>query len=200
MINTAVPQTTLKVARNNSSPGNSVGGVIALVILVAVGLFAIHADAPPRPRGEQETPGRFSVERAMKHVSTISRRPHPLGSAEHSAVRDYILKTLAETGLPAELQKTTAVSQSAGVAASVENIVARLQGSGTGKSVLVVAHYDSVPLSLGASDDGAGVAVLLETARVLKALPQMKGDIAFLFTDGEEIGLLGAQAFIAEHP
>src|SRR5205807_6225859 len=113
---------------------------------------------------------------------------------------DYILKTLADTGLPAELQKTTAVSQSAGVAASVENIVARLQGSGTGKSVLVVAHYDSVPLSLGASDDGAGVAVLLETARVLKALPQMKGDIAFLFTDGEEIGLLGAQAFIAEHP
>ena len=136
----------------------------------------------------------------MLHVAAISKRPHPVGSAEHAAVRDCILRTLAESGLRAEIQKATAVGQTRSWAASTENIVARLQGSGSGKSVLLVAHYDSVPASFGASDDGAGVAALLETARVLKSLPRLKRDIVFLFTDGEELGLLGTQAFVAEHP
>ncbi|HEX7286794.1 MAG TPA: M20/M25/M40 family metallo-hydrolase [Candidatus Angelobacter sp.] len=115
-------------------------------------------------------------------------------------MRDYIVRTLAESGLTADVQRATAVGQTRPVAASTENIVARLPGSGGGKSVLLVAHYDSVPISFGASDDGAGVAVLLETARVLQSLPRLKRDVVFLFTDGEELGLLGAQAFVAEHP
>ena len=78
----------------------------------------------------------------------------------HSAVQDYILRALAEAGVPGSVRKATAVSQTAAIAASTENIIARLPGSGTGKSVLLVAHYDSVPTSLGASDDGAGVAVV----------------------------------------
>lgn len=202
MTNTAASQPTPKASRpaESSSTGRNISDAIMLVILVLIGLFAIYADTPPRPVPEQGSDGRFSAERAMKHVSMISRKPHPVGSAEHSAVRDYIQKTLAETGLPVEVQKAVSVSQNWGVAASVENVVARLQGSGAGKSVLLVAHYDSVPPSFGASDDGAGVATLLETARVLKSLPQPKTDITFLFTDGEEIGLLGAQAFVSEHP
>ncbi len=54
--------------------------------------------------------------------------------------------------------------------------------------------------TLGASDDGSGVATLLETARALQAGPPIKNDVIFLFTDGEEVGLLGAQAFVEQHP
>jgi Zn-dependent M28 family amino/carboxypeptidase len=64
---------------------------------------------------------------------------------------------------------------------------------------LLVAHYDSVPTGSGASDDGAGVAAMLETARALKAGPLPKNDVILLFTDGEERGLLGAQAFADGH-
>lgn len=64
----------------------------------------------------------------------------------------------------------------------------------------MAAHYDTVPNSPGASDDGAGVVTLLETLRALKAGPPLKNDVIFLFTDGEEVGLLGARAFVAEHP
>ncbi len=184
----------------NGSFGRHVSGIIALIILAGLGVCTIFLDRPPQPIGGSQPQVQFSAERALKHVAAISRMPHPVGSAEHSAVRDYILGAVAQTGLNAEIQRATAVSQRQGVAASVENIVARLQGSGTGKSVLLVAHYDSVATSLGASDDGAGVAVLLETAKALKALPQHQRDVIFLFTDGEEIGLLGAEAFVAGSP
>jgi hypothetical protein len=55
-----------------------------------------------------------------------------------------------------------------------------------------------VPSSPGATDDAAGVAVLLEVARLLAAEPPAPHPVRLLFTDGEEIGLLGARAF-AEH-
>jgi hypothetical protein len=55
-----------------------------------------------------------------------------------------------------------------------------------------------VPGSPGASDDGAGVAALCAVARALVARPPVH-DVLLLVTDGEERGLLGAQAFMAQH-
>jgi Zn-dependent M28 family amino/carboxypeptidase len=67
--------------------------------------------------------------------------------------------------------------------------------------VLLVAHYDGVGAGPAASDDGAGSAALLETMRALRARKQpLAHDIMVLFTDGEEAGLLGAAAFVREHP
>ena len=62
------------------------------------------------------------------------------------------------------------------------------------------AHYDSVQVSYGGNDDGAGVSTLLETARVLAAGPRPRNDIVFLFTDAEEACLCGAQAFVDQSP
>jgi len=41
---------------------------------------------------------------------------------------------------------------------------------------------------------------MLETMRALKAGPPLKNDVVFLFTDGEEMGWLGAKAFAEQHP
>jgi hypothetical protein len=65
---------------------------------------------------------------------------------------------------------------------------------------LLTAHLDSVPQSFGASDDGTGVAVLLETARILASDGQLSNTVIFLFTDDEESGGIGATAFLAHHP
>src|SRR6185503_3011005 len=46
----------------------------------------------------------------------------------------------------------------------------------------------------------SGVATILETLRALRAGPQLANDVIALFTDGEEAGLLGAAAFVREHP
>jgi hypothetical protein len=175
-----------------------ISALIALILLVFVGLAAINIDRPPQPSPASIPAGQFSAERALRHVSVIGNAPHPVGTPQHDAVRDYILSVLAEEGIHAEVQRSTAVSQYQAVAGNIENIIARLPGTEGGVPLLLVAHYDSMPTSFGASDDGAGVATLLECARALKSLPQKKREIIFLFTDAEEVGLLGAEAFVAD--
>ncbi|HEX3682841.1 MAG TPA: M20/M25/M40 family metallo-hydrolase [Bryobacteraceae bacterium] len=136
----------------------------------------------------------------MKHVTAISKNPHPIGSSAHEAVRDYIVQTLLQVGLHPEIQNATGVSEKFRSAGSVQNIVVQVPGSSPSKAVLVVGHYDSVPTSFGASDDGTAVAAMLECASALKRAPRLRRDVVFLFTDGEENGLLGAQAFVAHNP
>lgn len=126
-----------------------------------------------------------------------------MGTAEHAAARDYILNQLTTAGLTPEVQRATATNdmETGSIrAGTVENITARLKGTSNTRAILLVSHYDSVPTSFGASDDGSGVGVLLETLRALKSGPVLNNDVIFLFTDGEEVALLGARAFLAEHP
>lgn len=180
---------------------------IALFLLLAsLVLLTIHRLNPPDAVSPLAPPTEFASGRALQHLQSISKNPHPVGSAEHQQVRDYILAQLSSMGLTPELQKATTVQQFPNNlvrGASVENIAARLKGTATGispKALMLVGHYDSRPNAFGASDDGAAVAALLETLRALKARPTLRNDIIFLFTDAEEIGLLGAKAFMAEHP
>jgi hypothetical protein len=145
--------------------------------------------------------GEFSAERALVHLNAFANAPHPLGSAEHDRSRDYLVAQLTALGLTPEIQRTTGVTKLYQAAGTVENIVARWKGSsGANDAVALVAHYDSVPAGPGAGDDGAGVAAIVEAFRALRTGPAPRNDIILLFTDGEEAGLLGASAFMAEHP
>ena len=174
----------------------------ALVLVAILVLVSVYLQSPPAAVPESAPQDVYSAGRAMKHVQVIGRRPHPVGSTEHMAVRDYLLKELTGLGLQPLVQEATAVPRdwSGNVAANVQNIVAKLAGTSGGKAVLLVAHYDSVPTGPGASDNSAGVAAVLESLRALKAGPPLKNDIVALLTDGEEVGLLGADAFVEEHP
>ena len=178
-------------------------GIAAILLMALLAAFAIH-QLRPTPATPSDSPAlEFSSGRALTHIKAIARRPRPLGTAEHSAARDYILNELTTAGLSPEVQRTTATYSLGNGnlrAATVENITARLKGSSNSRATLLMCHYDSVSTSFGASDDGSGAGVLLETLRALKAGPVLRNDVIFLFTDGEEMGLLGARAFIAEHP
>ncbi|MEY2578989.1 MAG: hypothetical protein QOI49_1813 [Verrucomicrobiota bacterium] len=173
---------------------------------IGIGLVAflgIWLQQPPDPAPATAAATAFSAARAMQHVEAIARAPRPIGSANHAAARDYIVRQLRAFGFEPEIQKTTAVNSTAAplfLAGTIENIVARQRGTGDGRAVVLVAHYDSVSTGPGANDDAVAVATLLETARALTAGPQLRNDVLFLFTDGEETGLLGARAFVTEHP
>ena len=161
--------------------------------------------AVPDPVPASAPPTEFSSGRALEHVRAIAREPHPMGSPENAAVRDYLVEELSALGVEPEVQKTTAAHyvfvNGFAEAGTPENVLARLEGTNDGgKAFVLMAHYDSVPTAPGASDDGAGVATMLETVRALKAGPPLKNDVIFLFTDGEERGLLGARAFVDSHP
>ena len=177
-------------------------GLLAFLFLVLCSFIALYRLAPPAAGPADAPAAVFSSGRALKHLEAISRRPHAVGTSEHATVRDYLVQQLGALGLEPEVQKTLAARQTVGGirVATVENIMARLKGRGQGRAVLLVAHYDTVVSSPGAADDGSSVAALLETLRALKTGAPLNNDIIFLFTDAEEIGLLGAQAFTEQHP
>lgn len=174
----------------------------ALVLFsLAVGIYAAVAGAQPPPAGpESAPPDEFSAARAMRYVEKLAARPHPCGTAAHDEVLEEVVGLWKGLGFEPEVQKAVLVDKNRGAAVSVANVLARLKGTEAGKAAMLVAHYDSVPSSPGAADDAAGVAVLLETARALKAGPAPKHDIVFLVTDAEETGLFGARAFVEQHP
>ncbi|HVF57381.1 MAG TPA: M20/M25/M40 family metallo-hydrolase [Pyrinomonadaceae bacterium] len=177
----------------------------ASLFIAVVAYLSIALVRPPEVVPETAPPGEFSAARATRRLREFARKPHPTGTEENARVRDYIVRELTALGLSPEVQLANVVVENRGArgavrAAAVRNVVARLEGSANSKALMLAAHYDSVPTGPGASDDGAGVAALLETLRALKAGPRLRNDLIFLFTDGEELGLLGAHGFAAEHP
>jgi hypothetical protein len=173
-----------------------------LLTLVLATWLASSQRAVPRPGAANAPDTAFSSARAMAHLVEIARAAHPPGSPEHDRVRAYLVDRLEDLGLDPEIQVTTSVLGRGTFArgATVRNIVVRIPGRSSTGAVLLTAHYDGRGLSLGAGDDGSGVVTILETARALLPGPALRNDVILLLTDGEELGLLGARAFVDEHP
>jgi len=177
---------------------------ICLLLGLAIANLALRT---PPPLPENAPADQFSATRAMADIRAIGRKPHPIGSAEIVRVRDHLLSRVNGLGLevlvrPGEGVRDAAMGSPRSVAVgAVQNIVATLPGTDRdAPAVLVMSHYDTVHNSPGAADNSAGVAAALEIARALKAGPQPARDVIFLFTDGEEPGLLGAEAFFGRDP
>ncbi|WP_314872093.1 M20/M25/M40 family metallo-hydrolase [Actinomyces oris] len=97
--------------------------------------------------------------------------------------------------------------------APAETIVVDVPGTSE-RTMALMAHYDSATVeadenghqhitdgtSLGAADDGYGVAAIVETLRALKAEGhQPENSLKIVITDGEEIGLIGARNEMRHH-
>lgn len=81
----------------------------------------------------------------------------------------------------------------------VQNIVVKL-GSNSSSSLLINCHFDSVPTSPGASDDGLNCATMLEVLEVLsRSGKPLKHNVIFLFNGAEESPLQASHGFITQH-
>ena len=176
--------------------------VFLSLLLLLIAALALYCTRPPAALGLDAPPGDFSAARAVAHLETLAARPHPTGTEANERARDYLVKTLTGLGAAVEVEKTTGIFARGRFvrAGSVQNIVGRFPGRANSRAVMLVAHYDSVPESPGAADDGAGVISILETVRALRTGPPLQNDLVILFTDGEEPGLLGAAGYVADHP
>jgi hypothetical protein len=143
----------------------------------------------------------FSSGRAMARLVELARAPRPVGSPEHTRARELIMGWLHELGLEPEVHTSVALGRrgQAVQGVTIRNVAARIPGAASTGAVLLTAHYDAVPLSHGAGDAGTGVVAIVETVRALQSGPPLENDVIVLITDGEELGLLGARAFVAEH-
>src|SRR4029077_6053959 len=86
-------------------------------------------------------------------------------------------------------------------AVDAHNIVAEIPGATKPEEVVMLgAHFDSWHTGTGATDNGAGSAVMMEVVRILKTLNlRMDRTVRIALWSGEEQGLLGSKAYIKEH-
>ena len=117
------------------------------------------------------------------------------------ALEDYgLLYRLAEHGSAPEL-KVVAQSKDLGEMPTF-NTVARIEGSEKPEEYIILsAHFDSWDGGTGATDNGTGTMVMMETMRILKKLyPNPKRTIIAGHWGSEEQGLNGSRAFVKDHP
>ncbi|HZS54754.1 MAG TPA: M20/M25/M40 family metallo-hydrolase [Bryobacteraceae bacterium] len=81
------------------------------------------------------------------------------------------------------------------------NIVAEIPGQNKpGEVVMIGAHFDSWHSGTGATDNGAGSAVMLEVMRILKKLDlPLDRTVRIGLWSGEEQGLFGSRAYVKQH-
>jgi len=160
---------------------------IPLLLLVAAG----SACTRPSPR--------FSLENARAHVQVLAGTigSRPIGTPENLRARQYVIDQLRLFGYEVRVQETDARRPDYGLTARVANIIAVKAGAEK-NAIALVSHYDSHPAAPGAADDGLGVAVSLEAARVLAAREGRRHTLFVLVTDGEESGLMGAAGLVTD--
>lgn len=140
---------------------------------------AITADLPPIQGPE------IDADRLFSHVESLAYER--VNEVDRDRARSYITQTLTEFGFsPISLPFEGGI-----------NILAERPGTDPDAgTILVGAHYDTVPGAPGADDNATGVATVLEVARVLGATSTPR-TIQLAFFDLEEAGLLGSLAFAA---
>ena len=184
------------------TPKNTNITLISLLLIIATAYFSFYTLMPNDQIPNTDKITEFSIKTALHHLKEITKKPHFTGSENHNYVRDYIKKELENMGLEVEIQSQIAVNSKWGAATNTKNIIAKIPGINSSKSLLLLSHYDSNPhSSLGASDAASGVVTILEAVRVLLAQQNhFKNDIIICISDAEELGLLGASAFVNHHP
>lgn len=174
---------------------------ITLLVLVLAIYWGFTSSMPSYPKDSDIPETAFSTDRALAHVKEISKRPHGVGFPGHKQVRQYLISELRKMGLETSTQKGYTIGKANNLSKAT-NILARIKGTDSDKSLLLLSHYDSdLHSALGASDAGSGVATILESVRAfLSANKKPKNDIVILISDGEEVDLSGAELFVDKHP
>lgn len=136
--------------------------------------------------GEVELAGPTSIDRLSA-----------LATPDNDVRRDTIARQLAGAGFPVTIE--TFEGGRDGAAETGYNITT-VFGPRRGREILLVAHYDAIQMkgqpSMGIVDNAASVVAIISAAERLKDA-KLKHRVRILFTDQEELGLLGASAWIA---
>jgi Peptidase family M28 len=123
---------------------------------------------------------------ALRHASALAALgPHPWGSPRNEMAALYVSAELRAAGIDeVEMQ----AFEAEGIKGT--NVLATLRAPGD-EFVVISAHHDTAPDSPGAYDDGGGVGILIELARVLAADKTRTRTVVFASFDGEEAWATG---------
>jgi len=144
--------------------------------------------------------------RAMRHATHIAGKigPRLTGSKQLARAERWTRDQFESFGLAnVHLEKWARMesphTRSGEIA--VHNVVADIPGTDLpGEYVIVGAHLDSWDFAHGATDNAAGCGAVMEAARLIQAAGvEPRRTIRFILWTGEEQGLLGSSAYVADH-
>ncbi len=78
------------------------------------------------------------------------------------------------------------------------NVSAVIHGRTELPEIIVGAHLDTYDISEGAMDNGAGVALVVQLAGILSAMPAPERTVRFALFTGEETGCVGSARYVAD--
>ena len=175
--------------------GAVVGLSLALIVIFTARPLTV---IPPDPDPTHP----FQTERAFERLVRIlgDETPHPVDSDANDAVRERLVGEIEALGFSPIVRDDfhCPVKPGLGACARVRNVLFWATAPGP-NAVMLASHYDSVPPGPGAADDGAGVAISLEIAALMKGRA-LERPLLVLITDGEETGLIGASSFVNTDP
>lgn len=132
-------------------------------------------------------------------VVIVNNEPGELHGTLQSAVAIPVLALSQESGSRLLQSPATVVQLKVNTrdrSVTGRNVIAHKAGV-TQPSLILGAHYDSVPGSPGANDNASGTATVLTLAHKLAATPSADRTW-FIAFDGEEDGLQGSRAFVRQ--
>jgi Zn-dependent M28 family amino/carboxypeptidase len=144
-----------------------------------------------QPGDERDRDAAALRDRLLSDLSELVHERDPDSApAGHAHVKSYVARRLAQRGpiRRHEFQFQTRTHH---------NLVLDLPGRQDRPLILVGAHYDTVPGSPGADDNGTGLAVLLELARAFSIEPA-RSPIRLVAFDLEEREQTGSRAYADE--
>lgn len=174
---------------------------LALFCMLLCGLWIGHTTITATKVEEKDT----EYQKVMNHLEVIAKEVHPTGTDENESVREYLRSEFARLGcqVTEETFEATAWTDVTGKSkVSFVNFLITIDVPDTTDGVMLVSHYDSTPGGPGAADDGISVAsmlVALEQSLEAYEAGALTNDMYYLFTDGEELGLIGARYFVNNH-
>ena len=187
-------------------------------------IMVISLIAPIQTMAESVTQNGTIIEPLEQNIEQIideiTSEPRPINSDAIQNVKEYISKYFGNLGYDnIEYQKfeyndennenairhssqadvfLASTAEDAIVDGIGENIIVTKKSStDTTKNLIISAHYDSAEDSVGANDNGSGVAAVLELARILKDT-EIPYNIKFILFSGEEKYMLGSRWYVGK--
>jgi len=155
-----------------------VAGFVWFLRMTQMPLQSYAGPLPPLSQEQSDLRDRLSVHVGKLSVTIGERSMHRAGSLQ--ATIEYIRENLRQAGYVVTEHPYSVEGQ------DVSNLEATLAGSDTVEGTVIVgAHYDSVPSTVGADDNATGVAATLELARLLQGR-KLRRSVRFLFFVNEE--------------
>ena len=191
-----------------------------IIIFALTMAMSVAAPVPAMAESVTQTGAEIqpSEQNIEQIIDEITSEPHPINSDAIQNVKEYIIKYFGDLGYDnIKCQKfeyndennenaicrssqadvfLVSTAENATVDGTGENIIVTKKSSTNAtKNLIISAHYDSAEDSVGANDNGSGVAAVLELARILKDT-EMPYNIKFILFSGEEKYMLGSRWYV----